>query len=97
MVPTGSIILMAVNALLGFAVPVGLSWYLVRKHHVKISTILIGAATFIVFALVLESVMHQLVLNGPHGAAIQGNRLWYALSGGLAAGLFEETGRFLSF
>ena len=96
MVPTGSIILMAVNALLGFAVPVGLSWYLVRKHHVKISTILIGAVTFIVFALVLESILHQLVLNGPNGAAIRDNRLWYALYGGLAAGLFEETGRFLS-
>ena len=96
MVPTGSIILMAVNALLGFVVPIVLSWYLVRKHHVKISTILIGAATFIVFALILESIMHQLVLNGSHGAAIRENRLWYALYGGLAAGLFEETGRFLS-
>ncbi len=96
MVPTGSIILMAVNALVGIAVPIVLSWYLVRKYKVKISTILIGAATFIVFALILESIMHQLVLNGSHGAAIRENRLWYALYGGLAAGLFEETGRFLS-
>ena len=96
MVPAGSIILMAVNALVGIAVPVGLSWYLVRKHHVKISTILIGAGTFLVFALILESILHQVVLNGPHGAAIRDNRLWYALYGGLAAGLFEETGRFLS-
>ncbi len=87
---------MAANALLGIAVPVCLSVYLVRKHHARLSTILIGAGTFIVFALVLESIMHQLVLKGPHGADILGNTLLYALYGGLAAGIFEETGRFIS-
>ena len=96
MVPASSLILMAVNTLLGVAVPVCLSWYLVRKHHARLSTILIGAGTFIVFALILESIMHQLVLKGPHGSAITGNTLLYALYGGLAAGVFEETGRFLS-
>ena len=89
MVPASSLVLMAVNALLGFAVPVVLSLYLARKHHAKFSTILIGAATFIVFALILESIMHQLVLKGPHGKAIVGNTLWYAIYGGLAAGIFE--------
>ena len=96
MVPGSSVAVMAVDAVLGIAVPVLLSLYLVRKHHAKVSTILIGAGTFIVFALVLESIMHQLVLKGPHGAAIMGNTLWFALYGGLAAGLFEETGRFLA-
>ena len=96
MVPASSLILMAVNALLGFAIPVCLAVWLVRKHHARISTILIGAGTFIVFALVLESILHQLVLKGPHGASIMGNTLRYALYGGLAAGIFEETGRFLS-
>jgi len=96
MVPTCSIVLMIVNAFLGIAVPVCLSWYLVRRRHAKLSTILIGAGTFILFALVLESILHQLVLKGPHGSAIQGNLLWFAIYGGLAAGLFEETGRFLS-
>ena len=96
MVPASSLILMAVNALLGFAIPVCLAVWLVRKHHARISTILIGAGTFIVFALVLESILHQLVLKGPHGASILGNTLRYALYGGLAAGVFEETGRFLS-
>lgn len=96
MVPTSSMIMMAVNAVLGLAVPVCLSIYLVRRHHAKLTTILIGAGTFFLFALVLESIMHQLVLKGPHGAAITGNPLWYAIYGGLAAGIFEETGRFLS-
>ena len=96
MVPVSSLILMAVNALLGIAVPVFLTVYLVRKHHARPATILIGAGTFILFALVLESIMHQLVLKGPHGADILGNTLRYAIYGGLAAGVFEETGRFLS-
>ena len=87
---------MAVNALLGIAIPVCLALYLVRKHHARPSTILIGAGTFILFALVLESILHQLVLKGPHGAGILGNTLRYAIYGGLAAGIFEETGRFLS-
>lgn len=96
MVPVSSLAMMAANAIIGFAVPICLSVYLVRKHHAKPSAILIGAGTFILFALVLEGIMHQLVLKGPHGSAIMGNTLWYALYGGLAAGIFEETGRFIS-
>lgn len=87
---------MGVNALLGIAVPVCLSIYLVRRHHARISTILIGAVTFVLFAMVLESILHQIVLKGPHGASILNHTLWYSIYGGLAAGLFEETGRFLS-
>ena len=88
--------MMAANAFLGIAVPVCLAVYLVRKHRAKLSSILIGAGTFILFALVLESILHQLVLKGPHGSDILGNTLLYAIYGGLAAGVFEETGRFLS-
>ena len=87
---------MAFDALLGIAIPVCLSVYMIRKHHARLSTILIGAGTFILFALVLETIMHQLVLKGPHGASIMDNTLLFAIYGGLAAGVFEETGRFLS-
>ena len=96
MVPTSSLILMALNAILSTAVVVGLAWWLIRKHHARFSTILIGAGTFIVFALILESIIHQMVLKGPAGAGILGNTLLYAIYGGLAAGIFEETGRFIS-
>ena len=96
MIPTSTLISMAVAALLGIAVPVALAWWLIRNYHVRWQTILIGAGTFIVFAILLEPILHQIVLKGPHGAAIMGNVWYYALYGGLAAGLFEETGRFLS-
>ena len=96
MVPTGNLIMMVVNVLLGIAIPLFLCWWAVKKHGANIATILIGAGVFVVFALVLESLVHQIVLKGPRGAAIQGNVLYYALYGGLMAGLFEETGRFLA-
>ena len=96
MVPTGNLIIMIVNALLGIAVPVFLCWWAVKKNKANLPPILFGAAVFLVFALVLESTVHRLVLTGERGALIQGNTLYYALYGGLMAGLFEETGRFLA-
>ena len=96
MIPTSSLVMIVINLVLGFAVPICLAWWLVKKHNASLRTILIGAATFVVFALILETIVHQIVLKGPHGAAIQGNTLYLALYGGLMAGLFEETGRFLS-
>ena len=96
MVPVSSMIAMGVCALVGVAVPVALAWWLVKKYKARLSTILVGAGVFIVFALLLEPVVHQIVLKGPHGPAIMGNVWLYALYGGLAAGFFEETGRFLA-
>lgn len=96
MVPVSSIISMAACALIGIAAPAALAWWMVRKYNVKLTTILIGAATFFVFALLLEPILHQVVLKGPHGTAITGNIWYYALYGGLAAGVFEETGRLLA-
>ena len=96
MVPVSSIVAMAVCALLGIAVPLALAWWLVRKFHASPLTILVGAGVFVVFALVLESLVHQVVLKGPHGPAILGNVWYYALYGGAMAALFEETGRFLA-
>ena len=65
------------------AVPIALAWWLVRKYKARWSVILAGAAAFFIAALVLESAVHQLVLNGPGGNAILGNTLYYALYGGL--------------
>lgn len=96
MISTGTIALMILDIVLGFAVPICLAWWMIRKYKVRLSTILIGAATFIVFALVLEALVHRIVLSGARGEVIQGKTLYFALYGGLMAGLFEETGRFLS-
>jgi uncharacterized membrane protein YhfC len=96
MVPVTTLVVLALCALVGIAVPILLGWWMFRKYQVKPAVILIGAGTFILFALVLEALLHQLVLKGPYGSTIIGNTWYYALYGGLAAGLFEETGRFLA-
>ena len=69
-----------------------------KKKGGQVSAFFVGCAVFVVFALLLESLVHNLVLKGlPVGEKILGNTLLYALYGGLMAGLFEETGRFLAF
>ena len=96
MVASSSIIMMAINALIGIVAPFLLAWWAVKEFKSGLKSILTGAGVFVVFALILESIVHQIVLKGPHGPAIIGNTYYYALYGGLMAGLFEETGRFLS-
>jgi len=73
MVPVSTITIIVIDIILGILVPVALSWFLIKKYKISLSTVLIGAATFIVFALVLESIVHNIVLNGPRGEAIKGN------------------------
>lgn len=55
----------------------------------------IGFAVFMLFAMTLESGLHSIVLLLT-GTALTDNMWLYALYGGLAAGIFEETGRFLA-
>ena len=76
--------------------PIGIMLYF-RKMGGKWKTFLIGAATFIVFAMILESILHNLIFLTPLWTILQGNIWLYGLYGGLAAGVFEETGRFLAF
>lgn len=75
--------------------PVFLCFLVVKKFHARLYPAVIGAATFAFFVLVLESLMHKAVL-GATGDVITGNIWLYGLYGGLAAGLFEETGRYLA-
>lgn len=96
-VSTASIIAMVFTLLICIVIPIAaciiavLKW----KGKVKISSFFIGAATFILFAMILERILHAVVL-GTTGTLLT-DKIWlYAIYGGLAAGLFEETGRFLA-
>lgn len=96
MIPVGSLVFMAIGAALGIGLPICLACWFVKRYKVQWKTLLVGAGVFILFALVLESLVHQLVLKGPSGPAILGNTWYYALYGGCMAALFEETGRFVA-
>ena len=96
MVATASITLIILNMILGLAVPIGLLIFFKVKYHASLKCYFTGCAVMLIFAFMLEQLVHTVVLGSAAGAMIQGNILLYALYGGLMAGLFEETGRFLA-
>ena len=58
-----------------------------------------GLIMFLVFSQMLEQILHYacLISDNAISRAIWENPWLYALYGGVAAGLFEETGRFMGF
>lgn len=96
-VSTASIIAMVFTLLICIMVPIAACIIAVRKWKgkIRISSFFIGAATFILFAMILERILHTIVLRAT-GTLLTGNIWLYAVYGGLAAGLFEETGRFIA-
>ena len=92
-----SIAFMAISCVIAFAIPIVLLIYFRKKKGADILPFFIGCAVMLVFALLLESAVHRLVLFSDIGKTIQNNIWLYALYGGLMAGIFEETGRFLAF
>ena len=96
MVPTLSIVLIITNMLLGIIIPVGLVVFFRKKYHVSVKSFVVGCAVMLLFALVLEQMVHMVVLGSAAGVAIQSRTWAYALYGALMAGVFEETGRFLA-
>ncbi len=94
-VPVLSIAAMAVNAVAVTLIPIIAFIYINKKTKCRQSCVLVGAGTFVVFALILETILHQIVFHF-FGEKLNESILLYALYGGLAAGLFEETGRLIS-
>lgn len=94
-VPVSSIVGMVFTLLVSFGLPITLCVLASKKLHAKLSAFVIGATVFVLFVMILESLLHNVVL-GVTGDVITGNVWLYGLYGGLAAGLFEETGRYLA-
>ena len=96
-VPVLSIAFMLVSCIGGFCIPILLFMYFKRKMDADTLPFFVGAGVMLLFALILESWVHQLVLGSPAGAKILDSPWLYGIYGGLMAGLFEETGRLLAF
>lgn len=96
MVPTLSIVIMVINLLLGFAIPIGMMIFVRKNYHVAKKSFFLGCGVMLVFALILEQIAHMVILNSGAGTYIYSNAWLLALYGGIMAGLFEETGRFLA-
>ncbi|HPK15954.1 MAG TPA: YhfC family glutamic-type intramembrane protease [Clostridia bacterium] len=96
-VPALSVVFMGIAALAGVAIPILLFLYFRKRYRADALPFFIGCAVFLVFALILESLAHNLILASPAGAKIQSDPWLFGAYGGLMAGLFEEVGRFLAF
>ncbi len=93
MFSTQTIAALAVGVVLALAVPVAAVIVFKRKNRdTWLPSVFIGAGTFIVFALVLEQLLHLVMLP-----IVQKNQWVYAVYGALAAGVFEETGRLVAY
>lgn len=90
---------LCIGAMLAFALPIGLLLWWRKTRKAKLLPFFVGALVWIVFAGVLEQLLHSVVLLGDNSIAraINGNAYFYMLYGGLAAGVFEETGRYVAF
>ncbi len=86
---------MVFTLIISIGLPSGALIFALLKTKAKPISILIGAAVFVIFALVLEQILHTVVL-GAFGDILNNNIWLYGLYGGLAAAIFEETGRFLA-
>ena len=94
-VSSASITGMVVSLILCVAVPVALCILLKRKTAAKLSDMLLGAVTFVIFAMFLEQMLH-LAMSAVFGEKLTGNLWLSALYGGAAAAVFEEFGRLVA-
>lgn len=94
-VPGANIAAMCVTLAICIILPIGLCIFWKIRTKANLSAFFIGCGTFVLFALVLEQIFHAVVLAAT-GELLTKNIWLYAIYGGLAACIFEETGRFLA-
>jgi uncharacterized membrane protein YhfC len=95
MVSTGTIVAMIFPIVFSIALFVGLILFYRKRTGVAAKPVIIGAIGFVVITQVLEKVLHLVVISAfPNYAD---HPVLFGLYGGMAAGTFEELGRFLLF
>lgn len=83
------------SIIVSIGVPIALMVIGKKKFGAKISTFFIGAGTFLLFAMILEQILHILVIR-VLGLDAKTNEWLYYFYGACAAAVFEETGRIVA-
>ena len=104
-VSTSSFVLMGIGAFIAIVVPIVIAIVWCRKKKEPITTVLIGAAAFMLFAVMIEKIIQNiLILPGQMGLPetpvsmfINARPFLLAFLLGLFPGVFEETGRLIAF
>lgn len=99
------LIALGIGAALSIALPLALAilWKLRKKE--RFTTILAGAATFLIFALLLEKPLQNVLLfptqmglgDHPLSLFLTAHPVLLALAAGFFPGVFEETGRLIAY
>lgn len=99
MVSIFTILALVFSLLACFLFPIVLCIVFMKKTRPGPKPLIAGILVFIVFVVILEQLMHYafLVSIPSTKALFEGNVWLYATYGALAAGIFEEGGRFLAF
>ena len=96
-VPAASMVGMIITLIISMVLPIVLLIVAKVKYKAKISSFFIGAGVFILFALILEQILHLIVIGAVGQDKLVANIWLYGLYGAAAAAIFEETGRFIAF
>lgn len=104
-VETASFIWLIAGTVLWVAVPVAAAIIWIVKKKEPVTSILVGAAAFLLFALILEKPIQNVLafptaMGLPEHAVsrfLSANPVLLALVAGLFPGVFEETGRLIAF
>lgn len=96
-VPTLSIAFIIISMVAGAAIPIVLMIFFRKKFSCDFGAFAAGCGVMLLFAFILEQIVHSLVLTSPIGEAITASVWKQGLYGGFMAGLFEESGRLIAF
>lgn len=96
---TSSMLFILLTAVLGIALPLIAAIIWCKKKHEPFTTVLIGAATFLLFAIVIEKPLQAIVISfdNPVSQFVNARPVLWGIIVGLFPGVFEETGRFVAF
>lgn len=97
-VPTANILGILFSLAVAWGIPFLLMAVIRRRWRADIFPFVLGCGSFFLFAMLLEQMLHMAVLlrMGSFSELLRENLWLYALYAGAAAGIFEETGRFLT-
>lgn len=88
-----SIFFMIFSMGISLLLPLILVIYFRKKYQISYRPLFVGAAIWFIFSQILEKMLHMVVIKTPlYSMAVP-----FAIYAALAAGVFEETGRFVAF
>lgn len=94
MVSNLSIFFIAISLAVTLLLPIAVFVYTKKKFGVGSKAVWVGVLMFVVFAQMLEGLLHTFTLNHTR---IMSQPYLYMLYSGLAAGVLEEVGRYIGF